>query len=101
MAMWAGKYKEVSTLQDFPNPSDHTFKGTTKRLDQIQVRVRDFTSPSSMPTGQTSSHPPQFNGASGLHWMRRSGTSSPAGTTQPSSPPLTSTYTTGTSFTGV
>jgi hypothetical protein len=41
MAMWAGKYKEVSTLQDFPNPSDHTCKGTTKRLDQIQVR--DFT----------------------------------------------------------
>jgi hypothetical protein len=41
MAMWAGKYKEVSTFQDFPNPSDHTFKGTTDRLDQIQVR--DFT----------------------------------------------------------
>jgi hypothetical protein len=41
MAMWAGKYKEVSRLQDFPNPSDHTFKGTIKRLDQIQMR--DFT----------------------------------------------------------
>jgi hypothetical protein len=38
MAMWAGKYKEVSRPQDLPNPSDHTFEGTTKRLDQIQVR---------------------------------------------------------------